>query len=267
MGARWGGPFPSYRQLRGRLDGAGGLAAASRPDCPSRFRLARSCAKLTPVVCPLCRQRKARRACPALRQDICAICCATKRLREIACPEDCSYLATARAHPPAVVQRQRERDTSFLVGLLNGLSDIQVALLSMAQERVRRYRPTAIPALTDHDVTEAAGAMASTLETASRGIVYEFQTPSLPAQRVLAEFRALQAEIEARRPAPARTVAAVFRKIEGASRSATEMVGGGETAFLDFIDRLAQGATERSGAPEPPAEAAAPDDTPRIILP
>jgi hypothetical protein len=219
------------------------------------------------VVCPLCRQRKAKRACPALHQEICPTCCATKRLREIACPPDCGYLASARAHPPAVVQRQRERDTSFLIALIDGLAEPQVVLLSVAQQHLRRYRPTAIPALVDADVTDAAAALAATLETAARGIVYQHQPSSLPAQRVLTVLRALQAEIEAKRPQPPKALAEVFRRLELGSRRAAEHVGGGETAFLDFLDRLAAGAAERTGGTIPQAEGTPADEGHRIILP
>jgi hypothetical protein len=236
------------------------------------------------VTCTLCNQRKARRACPALGRRICPICCATKRLREIACPADCVHLVAAQAHPPAVVQRQRERDTSFLIGLLQGLSEPQMALLSVAQQQLRRYRPSAAPALLDSDVADAAAAMAATLETAARGIVYEHQPPSLPAQRLLSVFRQLQAEIEAKRPAPPRILAAVFRKLELASREADRHVGGGDTAFLDFADRLAAGAAAHRGHGGPDAGEGGPDrredpdrrghpdrredaDPPRIIIP
>jgi hypothetical protein len=50
------------------------------------------------MLCPVCHQRKAKRACPALGKQICAVCCGTKRLTEIACPPDCGYLSTARTH-------------------------------------------------------------------------------------------------------------------------------------------------------------------------
>lgn len=220
------------------------------------------------VTCPLCGQRKARRACPAKGQTICPTCCATKRLREIACPPDCVYLASSRAHPPAIVQRQRERDTGFLVGLLNGLDDGQMVVLSVAQQRLRRYRPAAIPALTDADVEEAAKTMASTLETAARGIVYEHTTPSLPAQRVVTLFRELEAEIEAKRPMTPKALGVVFRRLEQAARTSDEQMGGGPTAFLDFVDRLSSGAANRAGTADEPGPGAPEErDPPRIILP
>jgi hypothetical protein len=115
--------------------------------------------------------------------------------------------------------------------------------------------------------------MAATLETAARGIVYEHETASLPAQRVLAIFRALHAEIETRRPTPAKVLGVAFRRLELASRTAAEQVGGGETAFLDFVDRLAAGAAEggraadAGSAPETSGGIDDRRDTPRIILP
>jgi len=48
------------------------------------------------VVCPLCGTRRARRRCPALDKQICAVCCGTKRLVQISCPSDCTWLLSAR---------------------------------------------------------------------------------------------------------------------------------------------------------------------------
>ena len=67
------------------------------------------------MVCPVCGQRKARRECPALRQTICTVCCATKRLVEINCPSECPHLASAREHPAAAVRRRQERDVAVLM--------------------------------------------------------------------------------------------------------------------------------------------------------
>ncbi|MCK7478268.1 MAG: hypothetical protein M0C28_13315 [Candidatus Moduliflexus flocculans] len=57
--------------------------------------------------CPLCRQRAARRRCPALDRDICAVCCGTKRLAEIRLPgrlrppEDVAGPSPGGGPPPA----------------------------------------------------------------------------------------------------------------------------------------------------------------------
>ena len=123
------------------------------------------------MLCVSCGRRKGKRACPALRGLICTTCCGTKRLKEIACPADCQYLASAQAHPPAAVLRQRERDLPLLASLLTGLNERQGDLLALFASHLRRARVGAIPPLHDEDVREAAGALASTLETAGRGIV------------------------------------------------------------------------------------------------
>src|SRR5690349_21016564 len=86
--------------------------------------------KLANMTCSLCGTRKARRSCPALGRMICPVCCGTKRLKEINCPPTCSYLGNAEAHPPAVVQRQRERDLPMLVQMIEGLSAQQGEALS-----------------------------------------------------------------------------------------------------------------------------------------
>src|SRR5512133_3975440 len=75
--------------------------------------------------CPLCRQRAARRACPAVGREICPVCCGTKRLVEIACPSDCGYLAAAQSHPAAIVRRQQQHDLIFMTALMKGLTSPQ----------------------------------------------------------------------------------------------------------------------------------------------
>src|SRR5687768_753790 len=143
------------------------------------------------MLCPLCRTRKARRACPALGQTICAVCCGTKRLTEIACPADCVYLASAREHPAAVVRRQQERDVAVLLPTIQHLTERQYQLFFLLQTVIARHKPEGFARLVDDDVAEAAGALAATLETASRGLIYEHTTQSVVAHRLVAEMKTL----------------------------------------------------------------------------
>src|SRR5260370_15859354 len=80
------------------------------------------------MICPLCGTRRARRSCPAVGKQICAVCCGTKRLVQIPCPADCAYLASAREHPAAVVVRQQHRDVSFVAQSIRDFSDRQSEL-------------------------------------------------------------------------------------------------------------------------------------------
>jgi hypothetical protein len=201
------------------------------------------------MLCVSCGQRKGKRACPALRGLICPTCCGTKRLKEIACPADCQYLAAAQAHPPAAVLRQRERDLPLLASLLEGLNATQGDLLALLQAQVRSARATALPPLRDEDVREAAGALASTLETAARGIVYEHQPASIPALRLMRAWQESLAEIERHgqtlRPA---LVAQVLRRTEQVARDAAKTLGeDGTEAFLNFLDRVMHGPLSGDG--------------------
>jgi hypothetical protein len=188
--------------------------------------------------CPSCGRRRGRRSCPALGREICAICCGTKRLIEIACPPECRYLSSARQHPAAVVQRRREREGRFLAAVVNGLTEPQYQLFLLVQMAVVRYAPGAIPALVDRDVAEAARALADTAETAARGIIYEHQTTSLPAQRLLTELKAMLDSLRQSGRGPRESdVTLALRATERAAATAEEELGG-ERAYVELLAGL-----------------------------
>src|SRR5678815_786154 len=114
--------------------------------------------------CPSCGRRKGRRHCPALAASICTICCGTKRLVEIQCPETCIHLAAAREHPAAVVKKQQERDVAALVPTIKHLTERQQQLFFLFHSVILRHKPEAFSRLLDEDVGQAAGAVAATLE-------------------------------------------------------------------------------------------------------
>jgi hypothetical protein len=202
--------------------------------------------------CPLCHVRKERRACPALRQTICPVCCGTKRLTEIQCPEDCVYLASAREHPAAVVRRQQEHDIGVLMPTLQGLTERQHQLFFLFQSLIGRHTPEGFARLLDDDVAEAAAVVASTLETAARGVIYEHAAQSLTAQRLATEMTAMLAEMREKGVKVFdREAALVLRAVEKGARE-TRKAEPGETAYLTLMARLLQ--RNRAGAPSPPSE-------------
>jgi hypothetical protein len=188
--------------------------------------------------CPLCGQRKAKRACPALGQTICSVCCATKRLVEINCPEDCVHLTSAREHPAAVVKRQQERDVAALLPSIHHLTERQHQLFFLFNSVVMRHQPEGFARLNDDDVAEAASTVAATLETASRGVIYEHNAQSPIAQRLARE---LQAMLEEMRQHGAkvydREAAITLRAIEQGARE-TRKTDASPTAYLTLIGRL-----------------------------
>src|SRR6187200_2730824 len=108
--------------------------------------------------CPVCYQRKAKRACPALGKQICPVCCGTKRLVEIQCPSDCPWLASAREHPPAVAVRQQQRDLGVMLEGMRDLSRRQSKLFILVATFLVRYESPELQRPIDDDVVDALGA-------------------------------------------------------------------------------------------------------------
>jgi len=60
--------------------------------------------------CISCGKRKGKRICPALSGLICSECCGTRRIKEINCPPECTYLKDAQIH---TIERVNESPTDF----------------------------------------------------------------------------------------------------------------------------------------------------------
>ena len=219
-------------------------------------------------VCPLCRRRRARRACPALQQQICTVCCATKRLTEIRCPSDCRYLASAQTHPPAVVQRRQERDARFLLPIVAELQPEQYKLFFFVQHLLHGIVRAGELPVDDRTVRESAEALAKTYETAGKGIIYEHQASSPPAERLSQELRPRLADPQAAGGPKARErdLAEVLRCIERAAAGAEAALGGGGRAYLELVGRMVQSSPPEAGKPESGRGREA-GDGPRIIVP
>ena len=193
------------------------------------------------MACPVCNQRKARRACPALGQTICTVCCATKRLVEINCPRDCPHLAAAREHPAAVVKRQQERDVAVLLPTIRELTERQYQLFFLFQTAIARHTPEGFARLNDDDVAEAAGSLAATFETAARGVIYEHAAGSTSARRLADDLKVM---LEEMRTQGAKVfdheVCVVLRAIERGARETRAHADGVSDAYLTLIGRLLQ---------------------------
>ena len=150
------------------------------------------------MLCASCGRRKARRQCPALARSICPVCCGTKRLVEIQCPGDCPHLAAAREHPAAVVRRQQERDVARVLPTIQHLTERQYQLFFVFHTTIARHKPEGFTRLVDGDVAEAAAALASTLETAARGVIYEHTAESRPAQSLATALKTLLEQLRER---------------------------------------------------------------------
>jgi len=218
-----------------------------------------------PGTCPLCGTRRARRGCPAVGGQICAVCCGTKRLTEIACPSDCPWLATAREHPAAAVVRQQQRDIALLMRALRDFSERQSQLFLLISTFLVKYEAPELHAIVDADALEGLGALASTYETSIRGVIYEHRPQSLPAERLVNLLKPILAKAgEGGGTAFERDAAVVLRRVEETAREVRGADGANRRAFLDFLTRVI---TRRPEAEAPPPGATESDERSRLILP
>jgi hypothetical protein len=156
-----------------------------------------------------------------LHQTICPVCCGTKRLTEIQCPEH--------------------------------------QLFFLFQSLIARHTPEGFSRLLDDDVAEAAAAVAATLETAARGVIYDHAAQSLPAQRLASEMKAMLADVQKQGVRVYdREVAVVLRAIEKGARE-TRKIEPGDASYLTLMARLLQ--RNRTGTP------AAAEPAPSLIIP
>lgn len=216
------------------------------------------------MLCPLCGTRRARRGCPALAKQICAVCCGTKRLVQISCPSDCAWLVSARVHPPAAVVRQQQRDVGLLVQFMRDFSERQSQLFFLITTFLVRYQSPELQTLLDDDVAEAMSALAATFDTASRGLIYDHRPASVLAERLSTALKPVLVEAGKSAGSFERDAATALRRVEEAVHDIRALDQGNRKAFLDLLRRVITDAP-RPGTEAAPAPEAA--SRPRLIVP
>ena len=100
--------------------------------------------------CAHCRQRKAKRACPARRDSLCPLCCGRLRNRELRCPPSCRHWGE---HAPYQEQRVLDRKTDSPARPRQGqddpLTDERLAWLAVQAETPLRELAARRPDITD----------------------------------------------------------------------------------------------------------------------
>jgi hypothetical protein len=205
--------------------------------------------------CPLCSQRKGKRACPANNSTICTQCCGEKRILEIDCPESCEFLKIGRSHE-SHAQRTRHLFTSDPVRLEKRrrvYTEHEAVIghieLFLAEER-RRSRD-----LRDKDVAEAIDLLLATMRTEEKGILYERVSSDLVVDGIRRRLKeVLNSHLnppvgagERLRTSQAIECLEVIREVLASHMQA----GPSELSYVDFLARLMP-RRERLGSPGSP---------------
>ena len=177
---------------------------------------------------------------------------------EISCHEDCRYLEAAQRHPAAVVKRQIDQDLGILMTTVGRLSEAQLQLFFMLQSMVLSYKPEGLARMTDADVAQATGALAASLETSSKGLIFEEAATSVPAEGLRRSMKPMLDELTKGGGSRAeREVALVLRAMERGARHEGGFIPDGDTSYLELVGRVFQ---QRPKTPRAP-------DKPLIVLP
>ncbi len=152
------------------------------------------------ILCKLCGKRRARRRCPAVQGDICAICCGTEREVSLSCPLECEFLQEAHRREKPVLVDEKEVSDADVAVTEEFLREHEELLLFCMVSLVHAALRTA--SATDADALEALGALIKTYRTAESGLLYETRpvnTIAASVQRALAESLADYQKIRAER--------------------------------------------------------------------
>jgi len=154
-----------------------------------------------------------------------------------------------------------------LMPALRGLSEGQQRLMFLSLTLIHRFRGDGLEAARDVDVADAAGSLASTYETESKGLIYEHRAGSLPAQRIAGELRTVFDQLGRERPSAfVRDAAAVLRRLEQSARDAEKTAPADPFFFLNLAGRVAGRIGSLADTPSP-ADGIEAAGSPAIIMP
>ncbi len=123
------------------------------------------------AVCEICEKRRPKRYCPALRAEICPLCCGEEREESIACPLECEYLR--EAHAREKITRMRPEDLPYPEVEITEEFLVRIHPLVNEAGRLVAEAGLGTPGAADRDVLEALEAMIRTLKTLESGVIYQ----------------------------------------------------------------------------------------------
>jgi hypothetical protein len=142
------------------------------------------------MVCAICHTRRPKRFCPAVRAEICPLCCGTEREVSLTCPFECEFLQEARRRDRPVPLTEADLPHTDIQVTEKFVTSHEELLVFLGQSL---FQAAMQAEAVDYDVREALEGLIRTYRTLQTGMVYE----SLPANAIAAAvFRALQAAVD-----------------------------------------------------------------------
>lgn len=123
------------------------------------------------AVCSRCRQRKAKRDCPALGSALCSLCCGRARNRDFSCPESCRFLAESKPYQERRAVSKSESASPSRRPQDDILRDERLAWLASHVEFPLKVYGQRKPELTDGEVVLALDYARDRLEKAGRVLI------------------------------------------------------------------------------------------------
>jgi hypothetical protein len=120
------------------------------------------------IPCQVCQKKRARRHCPGVRGEICAVCCGTERENTIDCPLDCEHLIEARRHEqPAPIVDLPNKDIRVSEEFIREHESLLMWIGLAAMQAMDKQRAV------DFDAREALESLIKTYRTRESGLIYE----------------------------------------------------------------------------------------------
>jgi hypothetical protein len=145
------------------------------------------------ATCPRCNKRAAKRYCPALSTKICAVCCAEARMIELACPESCPYLQSARMQAGARESELRAKELAAEGKHAPRVDERFMSAIYLIEAGIiaalRGTDGMAIKDLLDEEALAAVETTIKNFETEESGVIYEHRAASPRIQEVSRRIR------------------------------------------------------------------------------
>jgi hypothetical protein len=157
------------------------------------------------ILCKICGKRRAKRACPAVHGDICALCCGTDRETTLTCPLECEYLQEAHRHERPIEVADADLSNPGTLISEHFIAEHEELVMFCVYALLQAALRT--PGAVDSDVLAALDALVKTHRTLESGLMYDSFSENAIAAAIqrsfsasLADYQKLREEREALSP-------------------------------------------------------------------